>query len=219
MINKTNPSPIQELRGNNHILQWHITHQCNLFCAHCYQKERASHMPDEMLRETLDKYCRFLEENHFSGRVYLTGGEPLLHPRFFDLAREITDRGLMLAVLTNGTLIDRMTANRLALLHPLFVQVSLDGVWEVHDRIRGDNKRIGGDARRNFDSLLPCERNDRLSGIRMVGHLLRSPCRADRKRPKLQHAQQLLPARRSRGQHNHAPAGRRKISPVHSTPR
>ena len=138
MINKTNPSPIQELRGNNHILQWHITHQCNLFCAHCYQKERASHMPDEMLRETLDKYCRFLEENHFSGRVYLTGGEPLLHPRFFDLAREITDRGLMLAVLTNGTLIDRMTANRLALLHPLFVQVSLDGVWEVHDRIRGE---------------------------------------------------------------------------------
>ena len=30
-----------------HILQWHITHRCNLFCAHCYQDDRAAHTPTE----------------------------------------------------------------------------------------------------------------------------------------------------------------------------
>lgn len=138
--------------GSLHILQWHITHECNLFCTHCYQRDRASHTPDELLRETLDKYSRFIEKNQFSGRVYLTGGEPLLHPAFFDLAREITERGMPVAILTNGTLIDRLTANRIALCHPLFVQVSLDGVWEVHDAIRGEFSFLK--ALRGIDALV-----------------------------------------------------------------
>lgn len=120
-----------------HVLQWHITHRCNLFCAHCYQDDRAAHTSPEALRETLDKYCRFLAKINCRGSVYLTGGEPLLHPGFFELAEEITRRGMAFSVLTNGTLIDPDTANRLALLHPEFIQVSLDGVNEVHDRIRG----------------------------------------------------------------------------------
>ena len=120
-----------------HVLQWHITHRCNLFCAHCYQDDRAAHTSAEALRETLDKYCRFLAKINCRGHVYLTGGEPLLHPAFFALAEEITRRGMAFSVLTNGTLIDLKTANRLALLHPAFVQVSLDGVGEVHDRVRG----------------------------------------------------------------------------------
>ena len=131
-------APDRQSPRRSHILQWHITHRCNLFCAHCYQRDRAEQMPPEMLWETLDKYCRFLEKQNSCGRVYLTGGEPLLHPQFFGLAREITDRGMAFSVLTNGTLIDRMTANRLALLHPLFVQVSLDGVWETHEAVRGE---------------------------------------------------------------------------------
>lgn len=120
-----------------HVLQWHITHRCNLFCAHCYQDDRAAHTSVEALRETLDKYERFLAKVNCRGHVYLTGGEPLLHPAFFALAEEITRRGMAFSVLTNGTLIDLKTANRLALLHPAFVQVSLDGVGEVHDRVRG----------------------------------------------------------------------------------
>ena len=120
-----------------HVLQWHITHRCNLLCAHCYQDDRAAHTSVEALHETLDKYCRFLAKINCRGHVYLTGGEPLLHPAFCELAEEITRRGMAFSVLTNGTLIDLDTANRLALLHPAFVQVSLDGVGEVHDRVRG----------------------------------------------------------------------------------
>ncbi len=135
-------TPADPVNIKRHILQWHITHRCNLFCAHCYQTDRASHMPPEMLRETLDKYSRFLEKHGFFGHVYLTGGEPLTHPQFFKLVREITDRRMAVSVLTNGTLIDSITANRIALEHPAFVQVSLDGVWETHDAIRGEHSFI-----------------------------------------------------------------------------
>lgn len=120
-----------------HFLQWHITHGCNLRCVHCYQTDYASHAPRDGLFEALDKYCRFLERRGLRGQINLTGGEPLLHPDFFDLAREIRRRGLRLGVLTNGTLIDDDSARRLAELSPVFVQVSLDGTRDAHDAIRG----------------------------------------------------------------------------------
>ena len=119
-------------------LQWHITHACNLRCAHCYQAEYRSHMPREELLQALDQFDEMLAGQDVQAQINLTGGEPLLHPDFFPLAEEIRRRGHRLGVLTNGTLIDRDTAARLASLSPVFVQVSLDGTEPVHDSIRGE---------------------------------------------------------------------------------
>ncbi len=120
-----------------HILQWHITHRCNLRCRHCYQGDYAAQMSREALFAALDRYERFLRARRLQGQVNLTGGEPLSHPDFFALAREIRRRDMDLAVLTNGTLLTPDTARRLALLRPRFVQISLDGTARVHDAIRG----------------------------------------------------------------------------------
>ncbi len=120
-----------------HTLQWHITHRCNLRCTHCYQDDYAAQTSREELFEALDKYERFLQPKKLRGRVNLTGGEPLSHPAFFDLAREIRARDMQFAVLTNGTLVTPAAARRLARLGPYFVQVSLDGTRRTHDAIRG----------------------------------------------------------------------------------
>lgn len=128
-------------------LQWHITHACNLRCAHCYQEEYQSHMPREELFRALDQFGELLAGQDVQGQINLTGGEPLLHPDFFPLAEEIRRRGYRLGVLTNGTLIDGDTAARLAGLSPVFVQVSLDGTEAVHDGIRGAGsfaRAVGG---------------------------------------------------------------------------
>ena len=118
---------MMETPQRRHVLQWHITHLCNLRCVHCYQEEYARHMDKDMMGRVLEKYERYLKLLDLPGQINLTGGEPLLHPGFFDLARTIRSHGHRLAVLTNGTLIDRETASRLAALRPVFVQVSLDG--------------------------------------------------------------------------------------------
>lgn len=120
------------------VLQWHITHRCNLRCGHCYQNEYASEMNAGDIDETLEKYMRYLDVNGYCGHIYLTGGEPLVHPYFFGIAEKIKENGLPLTVMTNGTLIGRDTANRMKWIGIDVVQVSLDGTKEIHDSVRGD---------------------------------------------------------------------------------
>ena len=132
----------ETLINGRHILQWHITHRCNLRCSHCYQGDYACEMPPDRLLDALSRYERWLRARGLRGQINLTGGEPLLHPDFFFLASEIRRRGMDFSVLTNGTLVDDGTAHRLSLLRPLFVQVSLDGTEAVHDRIRGRGSYI-----------------------------------------------------------------------------
>lgn len=121
-----------------HYLQWHITHTCNLRCAHCYQDNYTESMSGVELEKILQQYCEFLENRNLRGQINLTGGEPLLHPDFFTLAQKIRAKNLRLGILTNGTLIDEKMADRIAELHPVFVQISLDGTKEYHDQIRGE---------------------------------------------------------------------------------
>lgn len=123
---------------HRHFLQWHITHECNLQCLHCYQEDRHFAMPYAEMAETLDKYKEYIKAEGFEGQINLTGGEPLLHPDFFKIAADIRSLGIRLGILTNGTMINEDTAKALAGLTPVFVQVSLDGSEKVHDRIRGE---------------------------------------------------------------------------------
>lgn len=69
--------------------------------------------------------------------INVGGGEPLLHPRFFDVVDYAGRRGVYVQFSTNGTLIDDTVAGDIA-RRGLRVQVSLDG-WEpsVNDPIRG----------------------------------------------------------------------------------
>ena len=120
-----------------HVLQWHITHRCNLRCAHCYQQDYQQETPEALLREGLDKYVRYLSTRGIPGQVNLTGGEPLIHPHFWTLAEQIRRAGLRLGVLTNGTLVTAEAARMLRAFEAVFVQVSLDGTRERHDAIRG----------------------------------------------------------------------------------
>ncbi len=120
-----------------HYLQWHITHICNLRCAHCYQQDYAFHLPAERFYPALEQYMAFVSARGLQPQINLTGGEPLLHPSFFDFVAEIRRQGAKWAVLTNGTLIDTEIAGRIAALQPVFAQVSLDGVKAAHDAIRG----------------------------------------------------------------------------------
>ena len=120
-----------------HYLQWHITHECNLHCIHCYQEDCHCVMPYLEMVGTLDKYEEYICAKGFEGQINLTGGEPLLHPDFFRIASEIRRRGIRLGILTNGTMIDAKEARAIAELKPVFVQVSLDGGEKVHESIRG----------------------------------------------------------------------------------
>jgi MoaA/NifB/PqqE/SkfB family radical SAM enzyme len=115
---------------------------CNLQCTHCLN---ASGPVDPWLAPmaAADVERHVDEAARLGAReVYLTGGEPFLHPAILELLAYALER-LPTTVLTNGTLITERTADRLAELaararYSLEVRVSLDDPdREANDRVRG----------------------------------------------------------------------------------
>lgn len=73
----------------------------------------------------------------FSSSFNITGGEPLLRGDLFQILNEISEHKFDMFLLTNGTLIDKEAAERLASAGIKGVQVSIEGPEQVHDTIRG----------------------------------------------------------------------------------
>lgn len=118
------------------IVVWNITRRCNLRCIHCYSDSDAREHPGELTWEqckgVIDDLARFGVPG-----LLLSGGEPMIHPRFHDLAAHARAKGLRLTLSTNGTLIDRAAAQRLKDLGFAYVGISLDGIGATHDYFRG----------------------------------------------------------------------------------
>jgi MoaA/NifB/PqqE/SkfB family radical SAM enzyme len=131
--------------GHDFFIQWHLTERCNLRCSHCYQS--GSHGMDELsfedIREVSEEVSEMLAawsevyDIKFSPSFNITGGEPFLRQDLFDILDHLGGRGFELYLLTNGTLIDREKAVRLAMTSVGGVQVSIEGPEEIHDGIRG----------------------------------------------------------------------------------
>lgn len=108
-----------------------ITYACNWRCVFCYNPRH-----HDLRRLTLGEWEAVLDGLRRLGTltVTLTGGEPLAHPQFFELAAAVRQRAFLLRVFTNGTLVDDAAADRLAALKPMAVELSLHGATaEVHD--------------------------------------------------------------------------------------
>lgn len=129
--------PMQE-KKTKHVMQWHLTHRCNLRCSHCYQDEYSSELQYSDTEKIFCQYLRFCKNNSFRGHINFTGGEPLLSGNLFPLAELCDKNGITFGLLTNGTLIDEKTADRLSRFKGLsFVQISIDGTEKTHDSVRG----------------------------------------------------------------------------------
>ena len=109
-----------------------LTYACNWRCVFCYNPRR-----HDMHRLSVAEWCGVLDALRRLGtlNLTLTGGEPLAHPHFFEIARAARDRAFALRIFTNGSLVDDRAADRIASLDPLAVELSLHGATaEVHDQ-------------------------------------------------------------------------------------
>ncbi len=117
-------------------LQWHVTQACDLHCKHCYDRSSRKILSLEESIRILDDFRAFLKERHVFGQVTFTGGNPLLYPHFHELYQAAAQRGMQLAILGNPA--PREEIEALIAVGPLkFFQVSLEGMREHNDEIRG----------------------------------------------------------------------------------
>ena len=128
-----------ESRFTSHPLRmvaWELTRSCNLACVHCRASAGKGPFPDEL---TTRECFRVMDEiSSFSKPVViLTGGEPLLRPDIFDLAKHGSTRGLRMVMATNGTLFTEAIVQKLKDSGIQRISISLDGPEaETHDAFR-----------------------------------------------------------------------------------
>jgi len=116
---------------------WETTAACNLRCSHCRRTEVADELsPEELSTQEAE---RLVDELSGWGRtiLVLSGGEPLLRPDIFHLMSYAGKKGLVVALATNGTLVDQNMAMRIRASGVDRVSVSLDGAdAPTHDAFR-----------------------------------------------------------------------------------
>lgn len=120
------------------LIFWETTAGCNLECIHC----RRITVADQLLPQDLttqEAFDMIDEIAGFSKPIFvLSGGEPLFRPDIFEISRHAYEAGLIVALATNGTLIDADVAQKIKDSGIRRVSVSFDGAdAATHDIFRG----------------------------------------------------------------------------------
>lgn len=123
-----------------------VTQRCNLACLHCGSDCGRARSPGELSTQEwlalLDGLAERVDRKKLL--LVLTGGEPLCHPDLDLLLERLSLRGLAFGVVTNGHDLTRDRARQLAARGARSLTISLDGLEEAHDWLRG---RTGAFAR------------------------------------------------------------------------
>jgi MoaA/NifB/PqqE/SkfB family radical SAM enzyme len=112
-----------------------LTYRCNWRCVFCYNPRHS-----DLRGLGLAEWSEVLDDLRELGTlsVTITGGEPLAHPRFADIARAARDRHFSVRVFTNGALVTEEMADAIAEIGPLAVEMSLHGACpETHEKATG----------------------------------------------------------------------------------
>lgn len=136
-------------RKKKHILQqlfWECTLRCNLRCRHCGSDCRVeASQPDMPLRDflpVLRDVATIADPRQVM--VVTTGGEPLVRPDIVECGREITRRGFVWGMVSNGLLLTEEMADRLIGAGLKTIAISLDGFKEDHNWMRGNGRSFDG---------------------------------------------------------------------------
>lgn len=150
-------------RERKPIIVWNITRTCNLRCVHCYSDSMAQQYPGELDWDQMQAVVNDLSAYNIPS-LLLSGGEPMIHPRFFDLVDLASAKGLKLTISTNGTLITAEKAAQLKAAEVAYVGISLDGIGKIHDEFRRKEGAFDA-AVRGFKY---CHDVDQKTGLRLT---------------------------------------------------
>lgn len=145
-----------------------LTYKCNLRCTHCYQWNEQGFFRGygpERQRTELDLAVieKVLAETaEVRAKVFVWGGEPLVHSRFDEISRLFQRYPRTLNMCTNGLLLKSKLDSLLPLGADLNLLVSLDGLKKEHEALRG--RGTFDRTIENVEALLALKRTGELRG-------------------------------------------------------
>lgn len=136
-----------------------LTESCNLRCTYCFQGHKASFITmDKRQAENFIKFVTTAAKKNVSKSVsiLLFGGEPLINIEIgLDILSKVKDFCVENAIIfsssiiTNGTLLTQHIINKLYEFNCQMIQITLDGVKEIHD-----SRRMTANGEGSFDKTI-----------------------------------------------------------------
>ena len=152
------PSPL--------FVAWDITYKCNLDCFFC---DRQTIYSDKLNKDLTLGEAKTVIDNLADADVMsigITGGEALLRNDLEEIAEYAVDKGLVVTLSTNGTLMTKSRAKKLVNLVQS-ISISLDGLADTHDEVRG-KKGAYADAIRGLKILAETNPRSCAVGVNFV---------------------------------------------------
>lgn len=135
-----------------------VTTKCNFACITCIRsswEEAYEHME----WETFEKIIASINELPELEGVFFGGfGEPMMHPRIFEMIKQVKDLGLKAEMITNGSYLTEAVINQL-------IDLKLDGIFvsfDSPDAEEFNEIRPGADFNNVYDNVVNLQRIKRL---------------------------------------------------------
>ncbi len=140
---------IEKVRNNNGILNCdiEITKHCNIQCKFCYSSS-GKPLDNELTLEEIKQVITDAKELG-ARTVTLTGGEPTIHPQFFEIVEFIRSKDMLPQIFSNGTLITKEFAQTL-FKNNVYPCISIESLNpSVHDNLTG----VKGSFEKTFQAI------------------------------------------------------------------
>ncbi len=151
-------------------LFFELTLNCNEHCQHCGSRcgdVRADEMSPLEWKQILDQV-----KEDFEGslpQINVTGGEPLLYPGFEEVLSYAHELGFKWGMTSNAILITPEVAKMLQRCGMNTISVSIDGLPDTHDKIRGLNGAYAR-AMEGIQNLIDLQCVDQIMVTTVVNH-------------------------------------------------
>lgn len=127
------------------------TMKCNSRCFYCFEEGNKNY--GKMSVETEEKLVKFITL-HKKQEILIVwfGGEPLLaFDRILSICKKLNENNVIFSseLITNGSLLTPSIIENLSLLSLAYIQTSLDGLCEDHDK-----RRVFKDGKSSFNIIL-----------------------------------------------------------------
>ena len=131
-------------------VQMYITDNCDQRCRHCYifgadPNRTPNTMTFENFKDAVNRCIEYSEREDIKIYWGITGGDPILHPQFWDFMKFMRDNDLNFVMIGNPFHMTEEIFRKLKEYGCTQFQMSLDGLRENHDK----NRKPG-----SFDSTL-----------------------------------------------------------------
>lgn len=125
---------------NYFAIQWHITDYCDQRCKHCYIFSEGhsclENMSLDRMKAVLEDIMSFCQKIEREPYIYLTGGDPILHPDFWKLIALFKENHIRFCIMGNPFHLTLENCKRMKELGCVKYQLSLDGLEKTHDMFR-----------------------------------------------------------------------------------